>query len=175
MFSLWCSMWGRVLRMNNAACSALCQVSVISTTTHKQIGLFWCWFMSGYVCVHTRTLWVSPVNCPVRLRVSPTASTLTGVFSQRSWGFISLHWNPGLCGLSHSPVVPPLLSACTCRITQCSSCHLDCPCPPADTLLQVICQSVSLLPIWMNVSTLTPCLWDFLTVRFSVSSECFCF
>ena len=38
----------------------------------------------GWFCVHSRTLWVSPVNSPVSLRVSPTAAfTRTGVFSQR--------------------------------------------------------------------------------------------
>ena len=31
-------MWGRGLRGNNAACSALCQFSATSPTTHKQIG-----------------------------------------------------------------------------------------------------------------------------------------
>ena len=34
-------------------------------------------------CVHSRTLWVSPMNSPVRLGVSPAAtSTPTGVFNQ---------------------------------------------------------------------------------------------
>ena len=38
----------------------------------------------GWVCVHSRTLWVSPMNSPGRLEVSPAAaSTPTGVFSQR--------------------------------------------------------------------------------------------
>ena len=36
----------------------------------------------GWACVHSRTLWVSPVNSPVRLGVSAAAaSSLTGVFS----------------------------------------------------------------------------------------------
>ena len=51
---------------------------------HKQIGPFWCWFPSGWTCVHPRTLWVSPTNSPVRLGVSPAAaSTATGVFNHR--------------------------------------------------------------------------------------------
>ena len=45
---------------------------------------------------------------------SLSGSTPTDVFSQRFWGFISLHWNPGLRGLSHSSVVPPGLSAREC-------------------------------------------------------------
>ena len=39
-------------------------------------------FPSGWACVHSRTLWVSPPNSPVRLGVCPAAtSTPTGVFS----------------------------------------------------------------------------------------------
>ena len=45
---------------------------------------FWCCFPSGWVCIRSRTLWVSPTNSPVRLGVSPAAtSTPTGVFNQR--------------------------------------------------------------------------------------------
>ena len=40
--------------------------------------------LGGWVCVHSRPLWVSPANSPVRLGVSPAAaSPPTGVFSQR--------------------------------------------------------------------------------------------
>ena len=70
-------------RGNNATCLALCQLSVTSPTTHKQIGPFWCWFPGGWVCVCSRTLWVSPTNSPMRLGVSPAASTSTGFFGQR--------------------------------------------------------------------------------------------
>ena len=35
----------------------------------------------GWVCVRSRPLWVSPVNSPVRLGVSPTSVTPTGFFS----------------------------------------------------------------------------------------------
>ena len=37
------------------------------------------------------------------------------------------------------------------------------------------CPSLPLLLVWMNVSSLTPWLSDFCTVRFSVTSGCFCF
>ena len=37
----------------------------------------------GWVCVHSRILWVSPTSSPVRLGVSSAASTPTGVFNQR--------------------------------------------------------------------------------------------
>ena len=61
------------------------------------------------------------MTSPVRLGVSPTASSLIGFFSQRFCGFISLHWNPGLCSLSHSPVVPPGFSTCKCGTAQSAS------------------------------------------------------
>ena len=60
-------------------------------------------------------------------------------FYQRFRGFISLHWNPGLHGLSCSPVIPPGSSACKICGTACStSCLFACPGPPASTLLGVL-------------------------------------
>ena len=106
-------MWGRGLRGNNAACWALTPLSVTSPATYKQIEPFWCWF-PVWVCVRSRTPWVSPTNSPVRLWVSLAAATLTGFFIQWFWGFISLHWTLGFCSLSHSPIVPPSLSAHEC-------------------------------------------------------------
>ena len=47
------------------------------------------------VCVHSRTLWVSPMSSPVRLGASPSASTPTGVFSQRFEALFP-HCSPGL-------------------------------------------------------------------------------
>ena len=47
-------------------------------------------------CVRSRTLWVSPTNSPVRLGVSPAAtSTPTGVFNQR---FEALYPHAGALG-----------------------------------------------------------------------------
>ena len=68
----------------------------------------------------------------VSLGVSSVASILTGFYTQSFWSFISLRWNPGLQGLSHSLVVPPSLSACKCgtapsashHLAQSTSCHL---------------------------------------------------
>ena len=55
---------------------------------------------------------------------------------------------------------------CPALVLQPLSCHESslpsCPSPP-------------LLPVWMNVSSLTPWLSDFHTVRFSVHSGCFLF
>ena len=89
------------------------------------------------------------------------------IFSQRFGGFISLHWNPGLRSLSHSHVVPPIVSACKCGTICFTSCciaaHPFCP----------RCQSLPLLLFWMNVSSLAPWLLDSHAVRFSVSSGYF--
>ena len=92
-------------------------------------------------------------------------------FQSEVQGFISLCWNPGLCGLSCSPIVPPGLSALECGAAQSASSQLL-PCleasPPG-------CLSPPLLPVWMKVSSLTPLLLDFHTIQFSVNSGCFLF
>ena len=80
------------------------------------------------------------------------------------------HWNPGLHGLSCSPVVPSGLSTCKCGTARSSSrCLTTSPLRPG-------CPSPSLLIlVWMNVSSLTPWLLDLYTVRFSGSSGYFLF
>ena len=95
----------------------------------NQIGRFWCCFPSGWVCVCSRTLWVSPMNSPVRLGVFPAAaSTPTGVFNQ--W-FEALFPRAGTLG--------------------CEVCHWVLPCWPAlPTPLH------NLPPRW--VCQLRPCL-----------------
>ena len=146
---------GRGLRGNSATCSALGWLSVTSPATHKQIGPFWCWFLGGWVCACSRTLWVSPINSPVRLGVSPVAtSTPTSVFSQRLWHCISPHWNPWLLGQSCSPVVPPGLSAHKCETAQSTSHHLACPSPPAAALPRVLS---SRLPVSDPFTSLDEC------------------
>ena len=124
MAMLWHCMWARGPKGNNATCSALSWLSVTSPTTHKQIGPFWCWFLGGWFWVHSRTLWVSPMNFPVRLGVSTTAATPTDFYSQRFWGFLFPWWNHGLHNLSCSPVVPPGLSTRKYGTTHSSSCLL---------------------------------------------------
>ena len=84
----------------------LCWFSVTPSITHNQIGLFWCCFPSG---------WVSPVNSPVRLGVSPAAaSTPTGIFNQR---FEALFPRAGALGCAFCHPVHQLL-----------------PCRPAEAL-----------------------------------------
>ena len=71
-------------RGSNGACSTFRRISVTLSATHNQIGPFWCWFLSGCACARSRSLWVSPTNCPVSLGVSPAAApTPMGVFNQR--------------------------------------------------------------------------------------------
>ena len=104
---------GEGLRGSNGACSTLCWFSVTSSATHNQIGSFWCCFPSGWVCIHSRTLWVSPMNSPVRLGVSPAAaSTPTDVFNQR---FEALFSRAGAL----VPAVCPGLSVHECGASGC--------------------------------------------------------
>ena len=134
----WCCMWGRGLRWNNAAFLAFGWHLVISPATHKQIVPFWCWFVGGRFCVHSRILWVSATNTLVRLGVSLASATPTDFYRQRFWGFISSCWNPGLHGLSLSSVVPPGLSIQKCRTSGSASQSLACPGPSAATLPHVL-------------------------------------
>ena len=138
----------------------------------------------GWVCVCSRTLWVSPTDSPVRLGVSPATSTPTGFYSQRCWGFIFPHWIPGLHSLSHSPVFPAGLSACKCGTAWSTSCWLTqssshCHAHPSYTSCRESSPPwlpISALPTGLvNVSSLTPRLSDFHTVRFSGSSGYFLF
>ena len=74
----------------------LCWFSVTPSTTHNQIRPFWCCFLSGWFCVRSRPLWVSPTSSPMSLGVSPAAaSTSTGVCSQRFEALFPC-WSPGL-------------------------------------------------------------------------------
>ena len=50
-----------------------------------------------------------------------------------------------------------------------------CQSPPCRESSLPGCPSLPLLPVWVSVSSLSPWLSDFLTVRFSVSSGCFLF
>ena len=169
-------MSGRGPRGNSATCLALGRLSVTSAATHKKFEPFWFWFLGAWFCVRSRTPWVSPTNSPVRLIVSPAASTPTGFFSERFWGFIFPCWNsrlllylaPQLFLLVYllTNVGPPALPA-TASPAPSSTCYLAahplCPRLP-------VCP---LLPVWMNVSSLSPWLLDFQTVQFSGSSGYF--
>ena len=140
-----------------------CFQSLPSLSTNR-LGPFRFWFLGGWACVYSRILWAPWMDSPVKMTVSPTITTPIGFYSQRFWGFSFWPWNPGLCGLSHSPVVPPGLSAQVCGISR----------SPGTALLRVLsarCPTSPLLPVCMNVS-LTLWLLDFHTVQFSDSSGC---
>ena len=91
-------------------------------------------------------------------------------------------------GLFRSPVVPPSLSMRECGATGSASCCTACPVHSPIHYLTVSasrhldisplcpgCVSPPLLLVWVSVSSLSPWLSDFHTVRFSVSSGCFLF
>ena len=106
-----------------------------------------------------------------------------GVFNQRFEVLFlfpragALGCSPELRGLFHSPAVPPSLSMHECGAAGSASYLLAGPasCSLAVSPLCPGCPSPPLLPVWMNVSSLSPWLSDFHTVRFSVSSGGFLF
>ena len=129
-------------------------------------------WMSG-ICdipgAHSRPLWVSSSNSPVRLGVSPAAaSTPTGVFNH--W-FEALFPCAGTLGCEVCHLVHELLPRQPAAALP-TLLHNPPPCsessPPG-------CLSPPLLLVWMNVSSLFPWLSDFHTVWLSVSSGCFLF
>ena len=182
-------------RGSHVTCSTLRWFSVTPSSTHNETGLFWCWFPRAWPYAHSRPLWVSPMNSPVRLGVSPAAaSTPTGVFIQR---FEALF--PRARALDYMVCFTPLLFfpvyLCANVVTQslpatiCGVCQLQLGLSLSTThhlagssshRLAVTplcpgCPSPPLLLVWMNVSSLSPWLSDLHTVLFSVSSGCFLF
>ena len=168
---------------DSATCSALSWLLVLSLLPTKMLD------PSGVVSPVGGLVYVlGPCGSlqQILLWGSPATATPTGFYSQSFWSFISLCWNPGLCGLSHSPVVPPGLSACKCGTPSLpataspslpasalpslsSSCHL------AFSPLHPGYPSLPLLLVWLTVCSLTPWLLDFHTVWFSGSSGYFLF
>ena len=160
------------------------RISVTPSTTHNQIGPLWCCFLSGWACAHSRPLWVSPTNSPVRLGVSPTAtSTPTGVFNQRFEALFPCTEALG-CEVCFAPpsflpsylcanVGPQGLPAATLWGLLAAAWPAPFHNPPPRWIHQQLpccessppcCPSPSLLPVWMNVSSLSPWLSDFHTV-----------
>ena len=97
-------------------------LSVTSFTTHKQIGPFWYWFLGGWICVHSRTLWTSPTNSSVRLGISPAAEP-PQVFTTRGFEALISHTGTLSCVVClvpqlflsaylHTNVKLPRLSPC---------------------------------------------------------------
>ena len=124
----------------------------------KQSGLFWCWFLGRWACVHSETLWVSPINSPVRLGVFSATTTSIGFYIQRFWGF-------------SFPVLDPWV-VLSLWLPSCSS-QLICIWMWDSLVHQPSCALSALaaclhpLPVWMNVSSLTPWLLDSIQFLFS--------
>ena len=126
---------------------------------------FWCWSPGGWVCVPSRTPWVSLRNSPLRLGVSLTTSTPTRFYSRDFEAFFS-HTGTLGCAVCLAPqLFFPVYPHANCF----SSCCL------ASSPLPASCPSPPLLPVWTNVSSLTPWLSDLHTVWFSGSSGYFLF
>ena len=122
-------------------------------------------FPSGWACVCTRTLWVSPPNSPVRLGVSPAVASTPQVFSisglrlcfpepgwwsasRSSWFFYAQMWGMGSASdHATTPFVQQSARFCVQPGNR-SPVYPSCPSPP-------------LLPVWMNVSPLSPWLSNF--------------
>ena len=114
------------------------------------------------------------MTSPVRLGVSPAAaSTPTGVFSQ--W-FEALFPHAGTLGYTVCHLVHQLL-LCWPAAALPTLLH-NAPPRWVHQLLSPFhpgCRSPLLLLVWMNAASLSPCLSDFHTVQFSLSSGCFLF
>ena len=113
-------MWGRGQRGNNAACSALYWPSVTCPATHKQIGPFWCDSLVGgfvYVLGPCGSL-QQTLLCGWEFLPLPQPPQ---VFSVRSFEALFPHAGNLGCAVSHSPVVPPGLSAHKCGTARSAS------------------------------------------------------
>ena len=131
-------------------------------------------------------------NSPVRLGIFPAAaSTPMGFFNQRFEALFSLRWSPGLCGLLHSPAIPPGLSMRECGAAGSAShhfvgyatCSLACPIQQSATLLGPPAAALpQVLSTWLPVSASPTSLDEYfffislvVGLQFSVSSGCFLF
>ena len=133
-----------------------------------------------WACAHSRPLWISPTNSPVRLGVSPAApSTLMGVFNQR---FEALFLCAGALGCVVSFTPPPFLPVYLCTnvgprgllaVTLPAPFH---NLPPCWVRQQLPCHESSppQLPISTPPTTLDECFFFIsLVVGFPCSSGCF--
>ena len=147
---------------NTATCSALCQLLVTSNTTHHKLG------PSGvdsrvYVCVYV----LGPcVSLQQTLLLAPQPPQFFSIRGLRLYFPALEPW------VALSVLLPSCSSRFICTqmwdrlVYQLPSCH--------ESSLPG-CLSPALLLAWMNVSSSTPWLSDFHTVRFSVSSVFFFF
>ena len=195
--ALWRCMWGRSPIGGNGACSTPWWILVTPSATHNQIGPFWCCFLCGWVCVCSRPLWVSPMNSPVRLwgcEFLPLPPQPPEVFSISGLRLYFPELEPWVAGSVSSPNCssPFICMGMWDFLLHQPPPHqpvATLPTPPHSTIHHLAgaasyrywessplgCLSPPLLLVWMKVSSLTPWLSYFHTVRFSVSSGCFLF
>ena len=117
-------------RGSNGALLTLLRISIFHSATHNQTGPLWCWFPSGWACVHPRPLWVSLTTSLVRLGVSPAAApTPRGIFNQR---FEALFPCTGALGYTvcFAPRHLSGLSMCECGAAGSASGPTACPVHP---------------------------------------------
>ena len=170
-------MWGRGPRRNNVTCSALSQFSVTSPTTTSKLG------PSGADCPVGGLVYVlGPCGSlqrsllwgwefPLLVPQPPQVFSISGLrlYFPMLEPWVARSVSPPSCSslficmwmwdhLVHNP-----LPCCVCQPLPCRKTS-----PPG-------CLSLPLLPVWMNVSSLSPWLSEFHTVRFSVSFGCFLF
>ena len=125
----------------------------------------------GAVCLPTPPSWFSGPTGVFNQRFEtlfPCAGTLdcTVCFTPPLFLPVYLCLNMGPQGLLAATWPAPFHNPPPCWV---------CQLPPAASPLHPGCLSPPLLPVWMNISSLSPWLSDFHTVRFSVSSGCFLF
>ena len=151
---LWCYLWGRGQRRNNATYSVLLLLSITSLASHKWFVPFRCWFAGRWVCTQFRTLWVSPTYSSVRLGVSPTATIPTDLFHNQLFCIFSiLRWNPGFLDPSHSPAFSRACLSANVGLPMWSASHclarlvLQLPCCSAPAPL---CPSYCLVECFFN-------------------------
>ena len=116
------------------ACSSLSQLSITSSTTHKQTGPF----LGGWVCVHSRTLWVSPTISPVRLVGSPIVSTAKGFFQSEVLRVYFPALEPWVAWSVSFPSCSSWFIHSKCGTTHAANYLLACPAPPAAALPRVL-------------------------------------
>ena len=120
--------------------------SLPTSFTHKQIGPVLYWFPGGWVCVHSRTLWISPTDSPVRLRVSLASTTPTGIFQPE---VLRLYFPALEPWVVRSVLLPSCSSwfigtqmwtanSASHRLTSFTSCRLAHPSPLVSTLPRVL-------------------------------------
>ena len=164
--ALWHCMWGRG-QEGAMAPAPLCRISVTPFTTHNQIGTLWWWFPSAWACARSRPLWVSPTTSPVRLGVSPAAtSTPTDVFNQRFEALLTwagaLGYTVCFAPLLFLPVYlcvnvgPQALLAVTLPAPFVPQSTTSLGPPGCWESSAPHCLSLPLLLVWMNVSSLSP-------------------